>query len=41
MNETPRFGPAGLSDSYRIRSFDPEAMAEHTAALGLTAFEYQ
>lgn len=41
MNETPRFGPAGLSDSYHVRSFDPQAMAEHTAALGLTAFEYQ
>ena len=36
-----RFGPAGLSDSYTVRQFDPEAIAAHTAARGLTAFEYQ
>ena len=41
MQQTPRFGPAGLSDSYTVKKFDPEAIAAHTAALGLTAFEYQ
>ena len=41
MCEAPRFGTAGLSDSYRVRSFDPQAMAEYTASFGLTAFEYQ
>ena len=40
MSEAPRFGTAGLSDSYRVRSFDPQAMAEYTASFGLTAFEY-
>ena len=24
MSETPRFGPAGLSDSYPAKAFDPE-----------------
>ena len=37
----PRFGPAGLSDSYTVKKFDPQAIAAHTAARGLTAFEYQ
>ena len=41
MSEAPRFGTAGLSDSYRVRSFDPQAMAEYTVSFGLTAFEYQ
>ena len=41
MSEAPRFGTAGLSDSYRVRNFDPQAMAEYTASFGLTAFEYQ
>ena len=41
MSEAPRFGTAGLSDSYRVRSFDPQAMAEYTASFGLTACEYQ
>ncbi len=41
MSEAPRFGTAGLSDSYRVCSFDPQAMAEYTASFGLTAFEYQ
>lgn len=41
MSEAPRFGTAGLSDSYRVRSFDPQAMAEYTTSFGLTAFEYQ
>lgn len=41
MSEAPRFGTAGLSDSYRVRSFDPQAMAEYTESFGLTAFEYQ
>ena len=31
----------GFPDSYRVRSFDPQAMAEYTASFGLTAFEYQ
>ena len=35
MSEAPRFGTAGLSDSYRVRSFDPQAMAEYTASFGL------
>lgn len=34
MSEAPRFGTAGLSDSYRVRSFDPQAMAEYTASFG-------
>lgn len=41
MNDTPRFGPAGLSDSYPVRQFNPGAIADHTASFGLTAFEYQ
>ncbi|MGN0984071.1 MAG: TIM barrel protein [Gemmiger sp.] len=41
MNDRPRFGPAGLSDSYTVKKFDPAAIAAHTAAFGLTAFEYQ
>ena len=36
-----RFGPAGLSDSYPVTRFDPEAIAAHTASFGLNAFEYQ
>ena len=41
MNDAPRFGPAGLSDSYTVKKFDPAAMAAYTASFGLTAFEYQ
>ncbi len=41
MSESLRFGPAGLSDSYPGKKFDPQAMAAYTAGFGLTAFEYQ
>ena len=41
MSENPRFGSAGLSDSYPIKKFDPEGIAAFTANFGLTAFEYQ
>ena len=41
MSETPRFGSAGLSDSYPGKTFDPEGIASYTAGFGLTAFEYQ
>ena len=41
MSEAPRFGSAGLSDSYPGKKFDPEGIAAFTAGFGLTAFEYQ
>ena len=41
MNDTPRFGTAGLADSYTVKKFDPAAIAAYTAGFGLTAFEYQ
>ena len=41
MNNTPRFGTAGLADSYTVKKFDPAAIAAYTAGFGLTAFEYQ
>lgn len=44
MNEGPKFGTAGLSESYRdlkINGFAPGALAEYTASFGLDAFEYQ
>lgn len=41
QNAAPRFGVAGLSDSYTVKKFDPAAMAAYTAGFGLTAFEYQ
>ena len=41
MSEAPRFGTAGLSDSYPGKTFDPEKIAAYTAGFGLTAFEYQ
>lgn len=41
MSEMPRFGSAGLSDSYPGKTFDPEGIASYTAGFGLTAFEYQ
>ena len=37
----PRFGTAGLADSYTVKKFDPAAIAAYTAGFGLTAFEYQ
>ena len=41
MNDTPKFGTAGLSDSYTAKGFDPQKIAAYTASFGLTAFEYQ
>ena len=41
MSDTPRFGTAGLADSYTVKKFDPAAIAAYTAGFGLTAFEYQ
>ena len=41
MSDTPRFGTAGLADSYAVKKFDPTAIAAYTAGFGLTAFEYQ
>ena len=41
MSDTPRFGTAGLSDSYAAKGFDPQKIAAYTASFGLTAFEYQ
>ena len=41
MNDTLRFGTAGLADSYTVKKFDPAAIAAYTAGFGLTAFEYQ
>ena len=41
MNDTPKFGTAGLSDSYNVKGFDPQKIAAYTASFGLTAFEYQ
>ena len=41
MNDTPKFGTAGLSDSYVAKGFDPQKIAAYTASFGLTAFEYQ
>ena len=41
MNDTPKFGTAGLSDSYAAKGFDPQKIAAYTAFFGLTAFEYQ
>ena len=41
MNDTPRFGTAGLADSYTVKKFAPAAIAAYTAGFGLTAFEYQ
>ena len=38
----PRFGPAGLSDSYRMAGFkNAKDAVGHSCALGLNAFEYQ
>ena len=41
MNDTPKFGTAGLSDSSAAKGFDPQKIAAYTASFGLTAFEYQ
>lgn len=41
MNDTPKFGTAGLSDSYTAKGFDPQKIAAYTVSFGLTAFEYQ
>lgn len=44
MNDGPRFGTAGLSQSYhdlKISGFAPQALADYTASFGLDAFEYQ
>ena len=41
MSDTPRFGTAGLADSYTVKKFDPTAIAAYTAGFALTAFEYQ
>lgn len=41
MNDAPKFGTAGLSDSYAAKGFDPQKIAAYTASFGLTAFEYQ
>ena len=41
MNDIPKFGTAGLSDSYAAKGFDPQKIAAYTASFGLTAFEYQ
>ena len=41
MNDTPKFGTAGLSDSYAAKGFDPQKIAAYTASFGLTTFEYQ
>ena len=37
MNDTPRFGTAGLADSYTVKKFNPAAIAAYTAGFGLTA----
>ncbi len=42
MSAMPRFGPAGLSNSYKQAGHkNALAAAQHTAGLGLDAFEYQ
>lgn len=42
MNDAPRFGTAGLSDSFRAaKRSGPEEIAAYTASFGLNAFEYQ
>ena len=42
VNDAPRFGPAGLSDSFKASGGKtPEDIAAFTASFGLTAFEYQ
>ena len=42
MNDAPRFGTAGLSDSFAAcGAKGPEAVAAYTASFGLDAFEYQ
>ena len=42
MRESPRFGTAGLSDSFKASGLkSPDGIAGFTAGYGLTAFEYQ
>ena len=42
MSDAPRFGTAGLSDSFRAaKRSGPEEIAAYTASFGLNAFEYQ
>ena len=42
MSESPRFGTAGLSDSFKASGGKtPADIARFTASFGLTAFEYQ
>ena len=42
MNDMPRFGTAGLSDSFKASGGKtPADIARFTAGFGLTAFEYQ
>ena len=38
MSDTPRFGTAGLADSYTSKKIDPAAIAADPAGFGLTAF---
>ena len=40
MNDTPRFGTAGLADSYTVKKFDPAAIAAYTAGFGLTSVDF-
>ena len=37
MNDTPRFGTAGLADSYTVKKFDPAAIAAYTAGFDFEA----
>ncbi len=44
MERAPRFGPGGISDSYRSQrtnGFDALAIVRHTSSFGLNAFEYE
>ena len=42
MNDAPKFGTAGLSDSFKASGGKtPADIARYTASFGLTAFEYQ
>ena len=42
MSDSPRFGTAGLSDSFKASGGKtPADIARFTASFGLTAFEYQ
>ena len=43
MNDmTPRFGPAGISDSFAAQGYKTSLdIPAYTAGMGLNAFEYQ